>query len=125
MLADTTGLSRVVIGAAIEVHRVLGPGLLESVYSRCLARELGSRGLPFRREVIVPVIYKGERIDHGFRADMIVSDRLLVEIKCASSLLAIHRAQTITYLRLLGLKHGLVMNFHSRRLVDGIWSVVA
>lgn len=124
MLADTTGLSKAVIGAAIEVHRVLGPGLLESAYSRCLALELATRGLAFRREVTVPVIYKGERIDYGFRADMIVSDRLLVEIKCVSGLLAIHRAQTITYLRLLGLKHGLVINFHSRRLVDGIWSVV-
>jgi GxxExxY protein len=124
MLVDASGLSHSVIAAAIEVHRVLGPGLLESAYSRCLGRELGTRGLPFRREIIVPVVYKGERVDHGFRADMVVAERLLVEVKCVSALLPIHRAQAITYLKLLDLKHGLIINFYSRRLVDGIRSVI-
>jgi GxxExxY protein len=124
VIADTSGLSRDVIAAAIEVHRVLGPGLLESAYSRCLARELAERRLSFQREVVVPVNYKGEQIDCAFRADLVIEGRLLVEVKCAIAVLPIHRAQTLTYLKLLGLKHALILNFHSRRLVDGIRSVL-
>jgi GxxExxY protein len=118
-------LSDVVIGAAVEVHRALGPGLLESAYSECLALELVERRLPFRREVTVPVMYKGRRIDHGFRADLIIDGKLLVELKCVSAILPIHKVQVATYLSLLSLGRGLLINFHSRRVVDGVRSVLA
>jgi GxxExxY protein len=124
MIAGHEELSRVVIGAAIAVHRAMGPGLLESAYAVCLAAEFDSRQLRYQREVVAPVIYREQRIDHAFRADFVVDQRLLVEIKCVEALLPVHRAQTTTYLRLLGLDRGLLINFHSRRLVEGIRSVV-
>ena len=86
--------------------------------------ELVDRGVPFRREVTVPVMYKGRRIDHGFRADLIVDDKLLVELKCVSAILTVHEAQVATYLRLLSLGRGLLINFYSRRVVDGVRSVL-
>ncbi len=117
-------LSDLVIAAAVEVHRALGPGLLESAYAECMALELVDRSVPFRREVSVPVIYKGRRIDHGFRADMIVDGKLLIELKCVSSILPVHHVQVATYLKLLSLDRGLLINFHGRRLVDGVRSVL-
>jgi GxxExxY protein len=101
MLVHATPLIESVIGAAIEVHRSLGPGLLESAYAQCLALELSDRAIPFRREVTVPFVYKGQRIDHGFRVDFVVNGELLVEIKSAESMLPLHRAQVVTYLRLM------------------------
>jgi GxxExxY protein len=124
MIAGHEALSKAVIGAAIEVHRALGPGLLEAAYAACLAEEFNSRQLPFRREIVVPLVYKGTRVEQAFRADFVVDERLLVEIKCVETLLAVHRAQTATYLRLLGLDRGLLINFHSHRLVDGVKSIV-
>jgi GxxExxY protein len=125
MIASDAELSEQVIGAAIAVHRALGSGLLESAYSYCLAIEFAALGIPFQREVTIPVFYRGQRIDHGFRADFIVDARLLVELKSAQVLHPVYQTQVITYLKLLGLKRGLLINFHSRRLVDGVRSVVA
>ena len=118
-------LSEVVIAGAIAVHRELGPGLLESAYIECMAIELTNRRVPFRREVTVPVVYRGQRVDRGFRADLIVDGRLLVELKCVAAILPVHKAQVATYLKLLSLDRGLLINFHSRRLVDGLKSILS
>lgn len=117
-------LTERVIGLAIEVHRTIRPGLLESVYAACLCVELTRAGIPFRREVGIPVIYKGVRIPLGFRADVVVDDAVIVEIKTVASLLPAHEAQVLTYLRMSGLGVGLLMNFHASRLVDGLKRLV-
>ncbi|MHB0856405.1 MAG: GxxExxY protein [Anaerolineae bacterium] len=109
-----------VIGAAIEVHRTLGPGLLESVYEQCLCRELDLRDIPFRRQFPVPVQYKGVNLDCGYRLDLLVAEKVLVEIKAVDVVLPIHEAQLMTYLRLGGWKIGLLINFNERKLVEGI-----
>jgi len=111
-----------VVGSAIEVHRTLGPGLLESVYQGCLGYELLMRGVPFRREVAIPVDYKGAHIDCGFRADLLVGDDLIVEIKSVEALLPIHTAQVLTYLRLTGASHALLINFGQLTLKSGLRS---
>jgi GxxExxY protein len=108
------------IGAAIEVHRTLGPGLLESSYRECLCRELSLRGISFRREYGLPVEYKGIRLNCGYRIDVLVADQIVVEIKAAEALAAVHDAQLLTYLRLGGWKVGLLMNFNVVVLKDGI-----
>jgi GxxExxY protein len=113
-------LTRSVIGAAIEVHRVLGPGLLESAYRKCLAHELLHRDLDFRLEVPIPLRYKQAEIDCGFRADIIVGDQLLVELKSVERLLLVHDAQVLTYLKLCGMKVGLLINFNVSSLRNGI-----
>ena len=131
-LADDALVSRVhrtdearqVIGAAIEVHRHLGPGLLESAYEPCLAWELAARGLSFRRQVAVPVIYKGVRIPGAYKVDFLVEERLLLELKATDHLLPIHHAQVITYLRLLDLRQALLIYFNVPRLVEGLKSLV-
>jgi GxxExxY protein len=117
-------LSASVIGAAIEVHRHLGPGLLESVYETCLCRELTLRGVPFRAQVELPVIYKGEQTGQTLRIDLIVADSLIVEIKTIEKLLPIHDAQLLTYLRLTKIHTGLLLNFNSAYLKDGIKRLV-
>lgn len=99
-------ISNEVIGAAIEVHRVLGPGLLESAYEESLAWELGLRKIALRRQVGIPVSYKGLTIEEGYRADMIVGDGVIVELKCVDTLDPIHTAQVLTYLKMTGLKLG-------------------
>ncbi len=119
-----TAVSSEVIGAAIEVHRCLGPGLLESAYLGCLAAELASRRVPFLRDVPLPVHYKGQRMDCGYRIDMIVRGILLVELKAIAGLLPIHRAQVLTYLRLRNLPIGLLMNFNVPILTSGIKRVL-
>jgi GxxExxY protein len=108
------------IGAAIEVHRMLGPGLLESSYRECLCRELSLRGISFRREYGLPVEYKGVRLNCGYRIDVLVADQIVVEIKAVEALAAVHDAQLLTYLRLGGWKVGLLMNFNVVVLKDGI-----
>ncbi len=95
-------LSSEIIGAAIDVHRELGPGLLESAYEECLAFELNSRGIPFERQKAVPVIYKDVYVDCGFRADLVVAERVVVELKAVQSLEKIHQAQLLSYLKGLG-----------------------
>jgi GxxExxY protein len=113
-------LTRAVIGAAIEVHRHLGPGLLESVYEACLHQELTSRGIPFVRQVEMPVLYKGVAIDACYRLDLLVADQLIVELKAVEQLLPIHEAQLLTYLRLTNKHTGLLINFNAPVLVKGI-----
>jgi GxxExxY protein len=102
------------------VHRALGPGLLESAYEACLCHELSLRELPFRRQIELPVNYKGLRLDAGYRIDLIVRDELLVELKSVERLLPIHEAQLLTYLKLSGMKTGLLLNFHEAVLRNGI-----
>jgi GxxExxY protein len=114
------GLTRRIIGCAMEVHRELGPGLLESVYRECLMRELASAGLPFVREVKVPITYKGEELDCGFGADIVVNDSVVVELKAVEGLLPIHEAQLLTYLKLMQRRVGLLLNFNSTSLKHGI-----
>ena len=109
-----------VIGAAIEVHRTLGAGLLESSYRECLCRELLLRGIPFQREHSLPLEYKGIRLASGYRIDILVSGLIVVEIKAIEALAPIHDAQLLTYLRLGGWKVGLLLNFNVVVLKDGI-----
>ena len=117
-------LSQKVIGAAIEMHRALGPGLLESAYEVCLCLELTKAGVTFKRQVEMPVSYKGKRIDCGYRADLIIEGTLLVELKSVDRLLPIHQAQLLTYLKLSGIRTGLLINFNSKVLKDGIKRLV-
>ena len=117
-------LSRTVIGLAIEVHRILGPGLLESVYERCLCHELTQNGVAFRRQVPVAVNYKGLILNCGYRLDIVVAEALIIEIKAVDKLLPIHGAQILTYLKLTGIQTGLLMNFHSIVLRDGLKRMV-
>jgi GxxExxY protein len=113
-----------VIGAAIEVHIALGPGLLESAYEECLSQELQLRGISFERQKPLPVEYKGARLDCGYRLDMVVEDRVILELKACDSIEEIHKAQILTYLRLSGLKLGLTLNFNVPVMKEGIVRVV-
>jgi GxxExxY protein len=111
--------SEAVIGACIEVHRHLGPGLLESVYEECVARELALRGLRFERQVPVPLVYKGVDLACGYRIDILVEGALVLEIKAVEGLLRIHQAQVLTYLKLAKLRLGLLVNFRETLLKNG------
>ena len=112
-------LSGIILDASIEVHRNLGPGLLESVYEHCLMKELHNRGIKAERQVPLPVFYKDEKLDIGFRADILVEDAIIIELKSVREVDEIHRAQIITYLKITGNKLGLLINFNVRRLIDG------
>ncbi len=109
-----------VIGAALEVHRALGPGLLESTYEECLCHEMGLRGIVYSRQVEIPVRYKGAHIECGYRLDVLVEDRVILELKAVEALLPIHEAQLLTYLRLCGKRVGLLINFNVALLRKGI-----
>lgn len=113
-------LTAKIIAAAVEVHRELGPGLLESTYEACLAHELTQRGLSVARQVELPVSYKGVRVDCGYRLDLVVEGQVVVEIKCVEKVLPIHEAQLLTYLRLSGIRVGLLINFNVKVLTNGI-----
>jgi GxxExxY protein len=113
-------LTEAIIGAAIEVHRELGAGLLESSYQRCLAREFDLRGIRYRREVELPVEYKGIVIDCAYRIDFIVEEKVIVEVKAVEKLIPVHEAQLITYLKLTKLRIGLLINFNSAVLRNSI-----
>jgi GxxExxY protein len=113
-----------IIGAAIEVHRELGPGLLESAYEACLCYELTLRQIPFTRQVMLPVIYKSIRVECGYRADVIVADKVVVEVKAVEAVTDLHKAQLLTYLRITGKKIGLVLNFNTVTLKGGITRLV-
>ena len=117
-------LSHAVIGAAVEVQRVLGTGLLESAYAAALAVELRERGLSFEREVPVPASYKGQMLGVAFRADFLVEGRLLIELKAVEQMTDLHRAQLLSYLRVSGLRLGLLINFHAFPVVKGVKRVV-
>lgn len=116
----TNRISREVIGAAIEVHRHLGPGLLESSYHACLSYELVLRAIAFRSSVSIPLMYKGVRVGRGYVIDLLVEDSLIVEIKSIDKILPIHTAQLMTYMRLQGKPSGLLMNFNVSTLANGI-----
>ena len=113
-------LSGAVIGAAIEVHRLLGPGLLESVYERCLCHELHLRGVPVRRQVPVPIAYKDLHLDQNLVLDVLVDDRLILELKAVDRIDPVFEAQLLTYLRLSGIRLGLLINFNVPLLRNGI-----
>jgi len=113
-------LSNKTIGAAIEVHRQLGPGLLESAYQQCLRHELETAGLNIQQEKPMPIVYKEIKLDHGYRMDLVLENKLIVEIKTVESLTPVHAAQLLTYLRLGDYKLGLLINFHVKLLKDGI-----
>ena len=117
---DVNELSKAVIGCAIEVHRALGPGLLESTYEICLCDELNLRVIPFERQKPIPVAYKRVKLDCGYRADLIVDRRLLVEIKAIDQTSVIHDAQLLSYLKLSGVNVGLLINFNVRMLKEGV-----
>jgi GxxExxY protein len=113
-----------VIGCAIEVHREMGPGLLESAYSECASYIFTINKIPFQRQVSVPVLFKGHKLDCGYRADFLIAGDLLIELKTVERILPIHTAQILTYLKLLKARQGLLINFHTLRLIDGLRSYV-
>ena len=117
---DRDPLTERIIGCAIEVHRALGPGLLESAYERCLAYELGQHGVQFRQQVTVPVDYKGIRIECGYRIDLLVDDAVILELKSVDQLAPVHEAQVLTYMKLARIRTGLLINFNKQRLIDGL-----
>ena len=117
-------LTERIIGFAIEVHRQLEPGLLESAYEECLCFELKQAGLAFRRQVPLPIVYKTAKLDCGYRLDLVIQDRVVLELKSVERLLPIHEAQMLTYLKLSGLRTGLLLNFNSTVLKDGIKRIV-
>ena len=113
-----------IIGAAMEVHKTIGPGLLESAYQACLCHELGLRNVKFKAQVPIPVIYKNEQLDCGYRLDLLVEGLVVVELKACEQILAIHKAQILTYLKLLDKQLGLILNFNVPLMRDGIQRVV-
>lgn len=113
-----------IIGAAMKVHSALGPGLLEAAYEACLAHELGRRNLDVARQLTLPVEYDGERVDAGFRLDMVVGNLVVVEVKAVEKIAPVHLAQALTYLRLGKFKLGYVLNFNAAHMRDGIKRVV-
>jgi len=117
-------LTEQIIGAAIEVHRHLGPGLLESAYEECLCHELHLRGLKFERQRPLPLEYKGIKLDCGYRMDIVVEEKVILELKVVDTIAPIHEAQLLTYLRLSGVKIGLIINFNIPVLKDGIKRLV-
>lgn len=121
---DENALPRVIIGGAIEVQKHLGPGLLESAYAKCLKRELSLRGVAFESEKAIPVQYKGEEIDCGYRLDFLVGGSVIVELKAVDELALVHHAQVLTYLKLTGCKLGLLLNFNVPLMRDGVKRIV-
>ena len=117
-------LSSKIIGAAIEVHKVLGPGLLESAYEKCLCHELKLRGLSFDNQKPLPLVFKGEELDCGYRLDIVVDNAIILELKSCEKIEPIHKAQLLTYLKLSGLTLGLVLNFKVPVMRDGIVRIV-
>lgn len=121
---DINKLSSEIIGAAIEVHKNLGPGLLESAYEECLTHEFGLRDLSVKRQVPVPVVYKGKKLDCGYRLDVVVENAFILELKSCEKIEPIHKAQLLTYLRLSGFNLGLLLNFNVSVMKDGIVRIV-
>ena len=121
---DIEEVARQIVDAAIQVHRALGPGLLESAYQRCLAYELGKRGLRVECEVLLPIVYDGQRIDAGYRIDMLVEDSVIIENKTVEKLLPIHQAQLLTYLKLRDCRLGFLLNWNVTLMKHGIKRMV-
>ena len=117
-------ISKIIIGCAIEVHKQLGPGLLESAYQECLFYELKQAGLEVQKEKPMPIVYKEVKLDHGYRIDLLVDNKVVVEIKSVEELNDVHTAQVLTYLKLGNYKLGLLLNFHVSLLKDGIKRII-
>lgn len=117
---DINKITEKIIGCAIEVHKQLGPGLLESTYETCLCYEIGKTGLTVQKQVAMPLVYKEIHLEHGYRLDLIVENAVVVEVKMTEAIAAVHVAQTLTYLKLSGAKIGLIINFNVLKLTDGI-----
>jgi GxxExxY protein len=109
-----------IIASAMKIHTVLGPGLLESAYETCLVYELQKQGLPVRRQALIPIRYEDLSIDNGYRVDLLVADRVVVELKTVEAILPVHRGQLLSYLRLGGFKLGYLLNFYVARMRDGV-----
>jgi GxxExxY protein len=124
MSGDLNELTEKIIGSAIKVHRELGPGLLESAYEACLTFELTDAGLMVERQKSLPVIYRGIHLECGYRLDLVVEGKIILELKTVEKLSTIHSAQLLSYLKLSGLKIGLLMNFHSQLLKNGVQRIV-
>ncbi len=117
-------LSEIIIGCAIEVHKHLGPGLLESAYQECLYYELKKKGLKVDKEKPMPIVYKEVKLDHGYRVDLLVNDKVVIELRTVEYLTEVHTAQVLTYLKLGGYKLGLLLNFNEYRLKNGLKRVI-
>ena len=117
-------IAKEVVDAAFNVHKTLGPGLLESAYEACMAHEMSIRNLKFRTQVMLPVVYKDVKLDAGFRLDMLVEEQVIVEMKAVNKMIPLHEAQLMTYLRLSNLRLGLLINFNVRLIKDGIKRLV-
>jgi GxxExxY protein len=124
MSTQSDPLTEQIIGLGIDVHRALGPGLLESAYEECLCFELAVHGIEFGRQVPLPVVYKAVRLDCGYRLDVVVQNQLVLEIKTVDRLMPVHSAQLLTYLKLGGYRTGLLLNFHAPVLKDGLKRMV-
>ena len=123
-MCELNKLTEAVIGGAIEVHRRLGPGLLESAYRKCLAYELRKRGLEVVEERPIPVVYDEVHLECGFRADLLVNQLVVIELKAKSTIHPVDKAQTLSHLRLMNLTVGLLINFHEVKLIDGLHRIV-
>jgi len=121
---DINELSSSIIGAAIEVHKALGPGLLESAYEECLSHEFSFRNFSFERQKSLPLIYKGKKLDCSYRLDLVVGNAIILELKSCEKIEPIHKAQLLTYLKLSGLHLGLILNFNTTVMRDGIVRIV-
>jgi GxxExxY protein len=117
-------IGRAIIGAAIKVHSVVGPGLIENAYETCLLYELEKQDLPVRRQVVIPIRYEDLQIDNGYRIDLLVGEQVVVELKAVETILAVHRGQLLSYLRLGGFKLGYILNFNVTRMRKGIVRMV-
>jgi GxxExxY protein len=113
-------LSKVIVDKCLKIHRALGPGLLESVYEEILSYEIGTAGIAFRRQAAIPVLYESIKLDLGFRADLIVGEKVIVELKSVENILPVHKKQLLTYLKLSGLRLGLLINFNVELIKNGI-----
>jgi GxxExxY protein len=122
--ASSTHLTHEILGAAIEVHRALGPGLLESAYQACLGRELSFRGIVYESQVSLPLRYRELNVDCGYRLDFVVAGSVLIEVKSVSKVLAVHRAQVLTYLKLTDIRLGFLINFNVEMLRQGIYRII-
>jgi GxxExxY protein len=122
--AETERIAQIAVDSAYKVHDALAPGLLESVYEACLCHELSKRAIPFKKQVSLPVTYDGVRLDAGLRLDLLLADALIIELKSAEKILPLHEAQLLTYLKLTGLRLGLLVNFNVPVIKEGIRRIV-
>ena len=121
---DENGIGEIILGCALRVHRALGPGLLENAYEACLAHEFEKNELPFQRQLVLPVLYDGQKVELGYRLDLLVADKVVVEVKATDGVAGLHRAQVLSYLRLGHYRLGYVLNFNVSLMKDGVHRVV-